>query len=212
MNDVNPMATATMRSGRGDPVWEIARLYPLQGDWSEADYLALDTNRLVELSDGCLEILPMPTILHQMIALFLQRCLDDHVVQNGLGRALVAPLPVRLWSGKFREPDVVYLNNERLNDLRGQPDGADLVMEVVSEGHKNRVRDVETKTQEYAAAGIAEYWIIDPQNQAINVLTLDGGKYVTHGEFTTGDTASGVLLPEFRVAVASVFAPAQTSE
>ena len=45
---------------------------------------------------------------------------------------------MRLWPGKYREPDIVYLSPQRLKDLHGQPDGADLVIEVVSEGEENR--------------------------------------------------------------------------
>ena len=46
---------------------------PPQGQWSENDYLSLQnrTNRLVELSDGRIEVLPMPKPLHQRIALYL---------------------------------------------------------------------------------------------------------------------------------------------
>ena len=58
----------------GDPVWPVALLFPRQGDWSEEDYLALDTTRLVELSDGCLEVLPMPSPFHQLIAQLLSNC------------------------------------------------------------------------------------------------------------------------------------------
>src|SRR4051794_2166696 len=58
---------AQLLSQRGDPTWEIALLFPEQGDWSEADYFGLKTKRLVELDDGFLEVLPMPTLLHQTI-------------------------------------------------------------------------------------------------------------------------------------------------
>jgi hypothetical protein len=51
--------------GTAEPAWDVALLFPSQGDWSEFEYLALDTNRLVELVDGNLEVLPMPSFLHQ---------------------------------------------------------------------------------------------------------------------------------------------------
>ena len=44
----------------GEPPWDVALLYPLQGSWTEDDYLELGTNRLVEFSDGGIEVLPMP--------------------------------------------------------------------------------------------------------------------------------------------------------
>jgi Uma2 family endonuclease len=79
---------------------------------------------------------------------------------------------------------------------------------VVSEGEENRERDLEIKRREYAKAGIAEYWIVDPQEQRITVLVLDGQTYRVHGVFAPGDQATSVLLPGFAVAVDAVFAAA----
>ena len=56
---------------RGEPAWEIATLYPIQGTWAEAAYLALPTNHMLELNNGCLEILPPPTYFHELIVEFL---------------------------------------------------------------------------------------------------------------------------------------------
>jgi Uma2 family endonuclease len=187
----------------------VASPFPEQGQWSEADYLALDGNRLVELSDGRLEELPVPTIFHQLLVDYLHAALKLYLASHPTGKAFFAPLPVRLWSGKFREPDVIYLTWARLGDVHGQPQGADLVMEVVSEGEENRERDLETKRREYAAAGITEYWIIDPLEQHIVVLTLAGTAYREHGVFGRGTEATSALLPGFTVNVAAVFAAGQ---
>jgi hypothetical protein len=67
-----PQATPTCP----DPAWEVALLIPSQGDWRESDYLALDTNRPVELVDGRMEVLPMPSILHQLIVEYLHDALN----------------------------------------------------------------------------------------------------------------------------------------
>jgi Uma2 family endonuclease len=192
-------------SKKGDPTWEVAMLFPSQGEWSEEEYLALDTNHLVELADGFLEILPMPTIYHQFVVDYLYSELKIFLKGKNLGRALFAPLPVRLGTKKYREPDVIFLKNDRLKDLHKQPEGADLVMEVVSEGEENRLRDLEVKRREYAAAGIAEYWIVDPQERRITVLTLDGQTYREHGVFAPGSAATSALLPGFSVQVEKVF-------
>src|SRR5689334_11011597 len=86
----------------GEPTWEIATLFPRQGQWTEQDYLALDTNRMVELSDGRLEFLPMPSPLHQYIMLFLLDALRALLKDTAPRSVLPAPMPVRLWSGKLR--------------------------------------------------------------------------------------------------------------
>ncbi|MBC8875332.1 MAG: Uma2 family endonuclease [Planctomycetes bacterium] len=197
----------TSRGGTvGEPAWDVALLFPPQGEWTEEEYLALDTNRMVELSDGRLEVLPMPTIFHQLLVKYLCTVLDRYVSERDLGTVLFAPLPVRLWATKYREPDIVFLRRDRARRVHGQPFGADLVMEVVSEGEENRERDLVTKRQEYAVAGISEYWIIDPRDRRVTVLTLDEGAYRVHGEFVPGATARSVLLPSFEVDVESVFA------
>jgi Uma2 family endonuclease len=192
----------------GEPPWDVALLFPAQGSWSERDYLALDTNRLVELSEGCLDVLSMPTILHQLIVQFLHKILELHVRAHAAGLVLLAPLPVRLRTGTYREPDVVYLRPDRVRDLRTQPEGADLVMEVLSEGEENRKRDLEFKREDYARAGIPEYWIVDPQERRVTVLTLDGASYRVHGEFGAGTQATSLLLPGLSVPVDDVFAAA----
>ena len=64
-------------------------------------------------------------------------------------------------------------------------EGADLVMEVVSDD--DRRRDVVTKRLEYAKAGIAEYWIVDPQQATITVLKLADGKYLFTASSSRGN-------------------------
>ena len=171
---------------RGEPAWDLALMFPLQGGWSVQDYLALDTGLLVEYTDGFIRVLPMPSLLHQLIVKYLFRLLDGFVLRHALGEVLLAPLPVQLAAGKYREPDLVFLRPERIRSLRGQPAGADLVMEVVSEGRENRERDYRDKRRDYAEAGIAEYWIVDPEQRKVTVLSLDGKDYREHGVFAGG--------------------------
>jgi Uma2 family endonuclease len=206
MSSIAPNRSGTTcLSQPGDPPWDIALLYPLQGSWTEGDYLALDTNCLVELSDGCIEVLPMPTKPHQQIVRFLFLLFHEFISARGLGEVFFAPLPVRLWPGKFREPDIVYLRPGRA-EYHDQPEGADLVVEVLSEGKENRRRDVEVKRREYAQAGIAEYWIVDPDTRQVTVLVLEGAAYREHGIFGPGDVVTSVLLSGLAVSVADLFA------
>jgi Uma2 family endonuclease len=197
---------STSSSTNAEPTWDVAYLFPRQGQWSEDEYLALDTNRLIEFSHGILEVLDMPTQSHQLIVLFLYRTLL--LFTQKTGTVLVAPLRVQLWPGKIREPDVVFMFSEN-DEQRGNRfwRGADLVMEVVSPD--DRRRDYEVKRREYARANIPEYWIVDAQEAVIVVLTLENGRYVEHGRFQTGETATSQLLAGFTVDVTAVFAAAK---
>ena len=187
-----------------EPTWEIAQLFPAQGHWSEEEYLALDTNHLIEYSHGQIEVLPMPTQSHQLLVIALFKLLDNFIRARQLGTVLLAPMRVQLWQGKFREPDILFMRTEH-EDRRSDQfwQGADLVMEVVSPDDPRR--DRVTKRREYAQTGIPEYWIVDPAQRSITVLTFDGQTYALHGEFEEGADATSVLLDGFNVSVRAVF-------
>ena len=192
-----------------EPTWEFARLFPAQGQWDEEDYFAIDTNQLVEFSNGQLEVLEMPSITHQLIALALFRLFDRWVEAHALGKVLLAPIKIQLWPGKYREPDLVLILPHRLPRHTEQYWlGADLVIEVISPG--DRHRDIKTKRWEYAQAGITEYWLVDPESQTITVLTLAQTavppSYCVHGEFGIGQQATSCLLANFVVDVEQLFA------
>lgn len=196
----------------GEPVWELATEYPYQGEWTEAAYLSLTTNRLIEYNNGFLEFLPMPTYTHQLIVLYIYELLKRFVHNNALGNVITAPLRIRLWGNTYREPDVLFLSTERIDRMIGDyPDGADLVVEVVSGSRKDRQRDLIIKREEYAEARIPEYWIVDPVERQITVLHLDGERYAVHHVFEDGEQAESVLLKGFEVGVTAVFNTAKNN-
>lgn len=185
----------------GEPAWDIARLFPAQGQWSEDEYFELDSGQLIEFSQGFIEVLPMPTERHQAIVAYLYRLLYALTQRRG-GKAIFAAMPLRLWVGKMREPDLMYLLPEHLHLRKEQYwQWSDLVIEVVSEG--NRSHDLERKRFEYARAGIPEYWIVDPLYQTITVLRLEGDRYIEHGVFGRGETATSALLPDLATDVSA---------
>lgn len=194
-------APATVEDG--SPVWAIAELFPEQGRWSEDAYLSLPGNRLVELCDGRLEFLPMPTENHQFIAIYLVELLRLWRQKSGGGWAMAAPFPIRMSGGNFREPDVIFLRGNR-GDLRRKNHwiGADLVVEVIS--RSNPERDLVDKRHEYAASGIPEYWIVDPRDRSVLVLRLEGDQYVDVERVTAGAIRS-VTLDGFVVDLDAMF-------
>jgi Uma2 family endonuclease len=180
-------------------------LAPLQGHWTTDQYLRLTdhTRYLVEFSDGRIEVLPMPTRQHQLILGFLYRAFFAFVHPLG-GIVLFAALRLEIRPDKFREPDLLLLLNDA--DARSQNRywlGADLVVEVVSPDDPER--DTVEKVADYADAGIPEYWIVNPLDETITVLVLDGHTYETHGIFRRGDNAASRLLAGFSISVDEAF-------
>ena len=183
----------------------LCDVLPPQGAWSDREYLWLTdhTNRLIELADGSVGELPMPTDTHQAVLLFLYLLFRDYLKPRG-GIARVAALRMRVREGVFREPDLLLLRDR--TDPRRQDRfwlGADLVVEVVSPDDPDR--DLVEKRADYAAAGIPEYWIADPRDETITVLALEGDAYVEHCAFARGEAATSPLLAGFAADIDAVF-------
>jgi Uma2 family endonuclease len=182
----------------------VLSLDPLQGHWTEEQYLLLSnqTNRFLEYTDGYIEVLPMPTDTHQVISRLLFLAFFAFVQRLG-GTVLYAPLRVQVRAGKYREPDLLLLLDE--SDPRRRDAfwlGADLVVEIVSPDKPER--DTQEKPLDYAEVGIPEYWIVNPLAATITVLVLEGESYTEYGVFGRGDQATSKLLNGFTVYVDEV--------
>ena len=188
----------------------LVEILPRQGYWSEEEYLWLTdrSNRLVEFTAGYIEVIPSPTSTHQGILLRLVVAFFEHLRSRG-GEVLFAPFLLHLSAGKWRTPDLLALLDRE--DSRSQErywTGADLVLEVVSPDKPER--DLVEKRQEYAEAGIPEYWIVNPFDETITVLMLSdqrtAGRSIEHGIFGRSQWATSLLLTGFGVDVDAVFA------
>ena len=78
-----------------------------------------------------------------------------------------------------------------------------MALEVVSADKPER--DLVEKRGDYAEAGIPEYWIVNPLDETVTVLTLDGDAYSESGVFRRGESATSALLEGFAVRVDEVF-------
>ena len=184
----------------------VSDAMPSQGSWSDEHYLWLTdrTRRLIEFTDGRVEVLPMPTERHRIILLFLYRLLYAHVHESPRdGVVVTSGLRMRVREGKFREPDLLLLRDR--SDSRRRDRfwlGADLVVEIVSPD--DPARDLVVKRADYAEAAIPEYWIVDPRAETVTVLGLTANAYLEHGVFARGDVATSPLLDGVAVDVTAL--------
>jgi Uma2 family endonuclease len=122
-----------------------------------------------------------PKPRHQQVVAFLLRLLGQFIELFQLGRLLPVPLEMRaIPDGPAREPDLLFVAREHLDRLtEARLSGpADLVVEVVSDD--SVACDRADKFYEYQAAGIREYWIIDPRPgyERVDFFVLDDkGRY-----------------------------------
>lgn len=191
-------------------VAEISELFPPQGLWTEADYLRLPhSNRTIELFSGRLVIHPPHSAAHQRVAGELAIAMDRFVDEHKLGEVLFASLAVRLGLNQIRMPDVLFISRANIGRKRklwieGSPD---LIVEVVSS--TSRTIDAFDKLADYARAFVSEYWLVDPDEQALRVYSLDAGgdtpEYRLAGSYGPGTTAHSELLSGFEIPVSQLF-------
>lgn len=206
------MAVLPARTDVSEREKELASALVFDTHWTEEAYLAIsELNRIVELSEGRLVIHEMPVPEHQRVVRNLSRLLEDWAAEHAGGEVFFAPMPVRLWPGKFREPDVMFYLAEhagQIGERYGEP--PDLVVEVLSPTTAQIDRG--EKLAEYAQAGIPEYWVVDPDERAIEVFGLQDGQYTLRERVQWGEVLRSVVLPDFDVAVEDVFGTRGTRE
>jgi len=170
------------------------------------DYKSLpesETNRY-ELIEGELIMVPSPNIYHQRISRKLEFLLEDFVRKNKLGEVFYAPLDVHLGENVI-QPDILFIFREHSyaitrEEIKGAPD---LVIEILSPSTTER--DKTCKRTLYARYGAREYWIVDPAEETIEVLTFKKEGYETFSVYKKIDTLTSPLLPELRIKLTEIF-------
>jgi Uma2 family endonuclease len=141
--------------------------------------------------------------IHEAISLY-RRENRGRIVRIGHGSE-VQLLIAELESG--RHPDLALVFRGAPLNARGRQIPP-WVSEVVSPGKKARERDYQTKSEEYLALGIDEYWIIDPRDRTVTVrIRVDtaGGPSWSERVFSGDEVIVGALLPGFRGTVAELW-------
>jgi len=120
---------------------------------------------------------PAPTTYHQAVSMRLSFLLFGLVEAPGLGRVLCAPTDVQLTDHDIVQPDLLVITEEHSQiitpvKIKGVPD---LVVEILSPN--TRENDLTLKKELYQKTGVKEYWIVDPDDQTLQQLVLNSGKY-----------------------------------
>jgi Uma2 family endonuclease len=180
---------------------------PPPGTATEADVIRLmeaPRKRLCELIDGVLVEKPMG-FRESMLAFALGSALREFTIPRNLGMIAGPDGTIRLWPGRVRIPDVVYVSWDRLPGRR-LPDqpipeiAPDIAVEILSES--NTKKEMEIKRDEYFRVGVRLVWEVDPEERTVAV-------YTTPGKFTVLKRSDlldgGNALPGFSLSLDKLF-------
>ena len=168
------------------------------------DYTLLPEGDRRELIEGDFYVVPAPSIRHQTIAANVGTALRHFVRRNRLGTVLWAPTDVVLSPESVVQPDIVFVSNERSgiiteDNIAGAPD---LVVEILSPSTAER--DRELKLTLYTRFGVREYWIVDPEENTVQVLGLGSEGPANVRRYASGSVESGIL-PELTIQLEEIF-------
>ena len=141
------------------------------------DYLLIDDDKRYEILRGGLIMVPAPFTIHQRLLRNIEDILWNFVKEKKLGEVLVAPTDVVLSEDIVVQPDILFISKERLDIIKeaaimGSPD---LIVEIISPSSASY--DTVEKRDIYEEYGVKEYWLVFPQEKAIEVLTLESNIY-----------------------------------
>ena len=170
------------------------------------EYLTYDdgTDTCYELVNGELFEMPSESDLNNAIAIILIAAFLQVVPASLLRRG--TEIVVSGSRAITRVPDLMVLTEETATALEGAPrsiilldmPSPQLVVEVVSPGSDNEKRDYRHKRSEYAARKISEYWIVDPEQKRVTLLTLIEGLY-EEAVFTGSDRLLSLAFPTLQL-------------
>ncbi|MBW4466140.1 MAG: Uma2 family endonuclease [Pegethrix bostrychoides GSE-TBD4-15B] len=177
--------------------------------WTTSDLELLpESSNRYEIIDGELFVTKALHWGHQRATVRLANVLDTWSLETNLGETVQAP-GVIFSDADNVIPDVVWISRERLDlylDNAGHLTAApELIVEVLSAGAANERRDREAKLKLYSARGVQEYWILDWQQQQVEVYRRQQAALSLAATLFAADQLSSPLLPGFDCAVARLF-------
>ena len=138
------------------------------------DYVQLPNDgKRYEILEGELAVTPAPSTKHQVASANLFKLLSRHIDNNELGRLLYAPVDLILEPTSVLQPDLLFISKPRQSIIteRAVEGVPDLVVEILS---PTTIRtDRVTKAQIYARHNVPAYWIVDPDQQTLEIYLLN---------------------------------------
>jgi Uma2 family endonuclease len=177
--------------------------------WTSADLeLFPEDDKIYEIIEGELFVTRAPDWKHQKITGNVCSALSLWSKQIGLGEAVTAPGIVFTDTNNVI-PDVVWASQERLAailDDAGHLTGApELIVEVLSPGKKQEQRDRQLKLKLYSIQGVPEYWIVDRNQQQVEVYRRENAILKLQATLFKEDILTSPILPGFSCLVGSFF-------
>ena len=157
----------------------------LRGKLGYREYVCFpEDGRRHEIIDGEHVVHPAPDIYHQTLSRRIQFQLYTQIELHGLGQVFNAPTDLQLSDSDIVQPDLIIVLSRVRNiitpkKIKGTPD---LVVEILSKSSVGNDRVL--KKELYRRSAVPEYWIVDPDDHAVEQYVLRDDAYELIGAQT----------------------------
>lgn len=186
--------------------------HPIEKYYTYEDILSWGEDVRAEIIYGDLYMMAPPLRIHQEVSGELFGQIRDFLKDKPC-KVYSAPFGVRPFEkdgdtpddvDTVVEPDITVVCDHSKLDKYGCKGAPDMVIEILSPSNAKHDRFV--KLNLYQRAKVREYWIVDPQNNTVEVCLLDNdGRMSVTAVYSREDTAKATVLPGCEIDLSKVF-------
>jgi len=176
-----------------------------QKKYTYADYMLIEDEKRYEIYEGELIMVPAPATRHQRVSWKIEYIMGRFIEENILGTILDAPTDVVLADYVVLQPDILFISKDREDIIkpRAVMGAPDLVVEIASPS--TSFHDTVKKRDIYQRYGVMEFWLVFPEEKAIEVMVLQDGVYSEFASAREEGKVTSKVLSGLEVDVKDVF-------
>ena len=189
-------------------ITNINQLDPINGLYTYAEYLLWKFEERVELLKGKLFKMSAPSINHQRVSRKLSTKIDNYL-EGKRCEVFSAPFDVVLKNpngedNTVLQPDLcVVCDPKKLADGKRCYGAPDWVLEIVSPS--NVEKELSKKMHIYEEAGVAEYWVLRPEEKELDIFVLQDNGYIGLKPRFAGEVVSPQKFPDLQINLSEIF-------
>ena len=170
-------------------------------------YEALPEEKRIEVFDGIIYDMASPSQIHQSLSMQLSTAINNYLLRKkGPCSVFSVPFDVKLSDKPLTivQPYIMIICDKNKLDGKRCNGAPDFIIEIVSPG--NPADDYIRKLYYYKNADVREYWIVDPENNSVQVFLQDGSSFLKiHEDYGREDIAKVNVLDGCFIELSKVF-------
>ena len=185
-------------------VAQLSTILEVEKQRRERFYDEITPSMKAEFINGEVIVHSPVALKHLEVSRNIMRMLDAYVAGKAIGQVFPEKALIALTRNDY-EPDISYFTREKADRFKANQSkfpAPDLVVEILSPSTEQRDRGI--KFRDYAAHGVQEYWLVDPERQELEQYSLASGAYRLVLKSGAGELES-IVVEGFEIPIKAIF-------